>query len=302
MKRVLKKIFLLPGWLLLCIAVPSFAIVAYMLATGTENWLAYMSYAMSAYALAVVCCAAPGYFSAVRQRVRRFLSTGLKEKSPVAARIINDRKYRALVGLYAGFFLNMGYSAFNMISGMVFRSAWFGAIAWYYLVLAMMRFLLVHYVHSHSAEGRLRHQWQRCRLCGWMLIVMSSALTAIVVLVVYRNSGFVYPGYFIYIMALYAFWTAINAVKNVFVFRKLKSPVLWAAKILGLVSAMVTMLSLETAMLTQFGTFEDGGFRRIMTSCTGGAVCVITFFMAIYMIVVATARMRKLKNNDLLSE
>jgi len=301
MKSILKKIFFLPGWAVFTISLPSFALVAYVLAMGIQNWQAYVGYAASAYSLVLVCCTLAKAVSSCKSRWRNSFVMRHAKRSPVLSQLISNRSYRALAGLYAGFFLNTAYAAFNMISGVVFHSPWFGAIAWYYLVLALMRFLLVHYVYSHSAEGRKLEQWRRCRTCGFILILMSQALEAIVALVVYRNSGFVYPGFFIYLMAAYAFWSVINAVRNVVIFRNLESPVLWAAKMLGLVAAMVTMLSMETAMLTQFGSGNSGTFRRIMTSCTGGAVCIITFSMAIYMIVVSLRQIKHLKKQDPLS-
>ena len=71
-----------------------------------------------------------------------------------------------------------------------------------------------------------------------------------------------------------------------------------AAKVIGLTAALVSMLSLETAMLARFGS-DETEFRRIMLGISGGVVCAVVLAMAIYMIARATKQLHKLKNNNL---
>lgn len=71
-----------------------------------------------------------------------------------------------------------------------------------------------------------------------------------------------------------------------------------AAKVISLTAALVSMLSLETAMLAQFGS-DEAEFRRTMLGVSGGVVCAFVLAMAIYMIVRSTKQLRKLKNNNL---
>lgn len=57
-----------------------------------------------------------------------------------------------------------------------------------------------------------------------------------------------------------------------------------AAKIINLTAALVSMLSLETAMLTQFGAGKDAAFRQRMIAMTGTGVCALVLGMAVSMI------------------
>ena len=93
-------------------------------------------------------------------------------------------------------------------------------------------------------------------------------------------------------MATYSFYSIIIAIINVFKYRRHKSPVLSAAKAINLVAAMVSVLSLETAMLAQFGGNEAPGFRAVMTAATGGGVCTVVIAMAIFMIIKATRQLK----------
>jgi hypothetical protein len=130
----------------------------------------------------------------------------------------------------------------------------------------------------------LEGEFRRYRVCGIVLVVMNQALACIVVYIVHRNLGVTYPGMLIYVMALYVFYSVIMAVINVVKFRRQGSPVLSAAKVISLTAAIVSMLSLETAMLDEFGQ-DNPAFRKLMTSISGGVVCTFVLGMAIYMIV-----------------
>ena len=100
-------------------------------------------------------------------------------------------------------------------------------------------------------------------------------------------------------VALYTFYTTIMAVVNLVRDRKSGSPVMAAARGVNLAAALVSMLSLETAMLTQFNDgSKDAFFRRAMIGSTGGAVCVLVTVMGLYMVIHATRRIRKLRANS----
>lgn len=66
------------------------------------------------------------------------------------------------------------------------------------------------------------------------------------------NSGFTYLGYVIYLSALYTFYTMGMSIGNLVKYRKLGSPILSAAKILNFVSAMMSVLGLQTAKISRF--------------------------------------------------
>ena len=67
-----------------------------------------------------------------------------------------------------------------------------------------------------------------------------------------------------------------------------------AAKVISLVAALVSILSLETAMLARFGSEDDPLFRKVMTGATGCSVCVIVLGMALFMIVKASKQLKQI--------
>ncbi|MBD5519295.1 MAG: hypothetical protein HDR07_12725 [Lachnospiraceae bacterium] len=294
MKQILKKIFILPPVPTLLIAIPSFALVIYVLANGLENEIiSYVSYILSAYAAIITVTGITGIVRLARQGINSHPLVKKALDNPLVGRYLREDMFRAEAALYQGFFINLLYAGIKMFSGIYYRSIWFVTLAVYYILLAVMRASLLHYVRK--GEKGKRSEWRRYRLCGIILLFMNVALSGIIVLVISMNSGFVYPGVLIYVMAMYAFYATITAVWNLVKFRKYGSPVMSAAKVIGLTAALVSMLSLETAMLTQFGSDDGQMFRQIMTASTGAGISSIVLGMAIFMIWHSTKQIKQEK-------
>ncbi|MBD5538007.1 MAG: hypothetical protein HDQ99_20605 [Lachnospiraceae bacterium] len=292
--KICRKVFFLPPILTLLISIPAYVLVIYALVVENVNpVIAYVSYFWSAYALVITITGMVGIVRLVRRGIKEHPLVRKLLDIPLVSRYLEEDRFRAEAALYLGFLINLFYAGVKMFSGILYQSEWFVTLAVYYILLAVMRFSLLHHVRKQGKN--IASEWKRYRLCGIILLFMNIALAGIVVLVIHRNSGFEYPGVLIYIMAMYAFYATITAVWNVVKFRKYGSPVLSAAKVINLTAAMVSMLSLETAMLTQFGAADDANFRRIMTASTGAGVSVIVLGMAVYMIIHAT---RKLKDEN----
>ena len=245
-KEILKKIFALPPVPTLLIAIPSYALVIYILANGLENEIiSYVSYILSAYAAIITVTGIAGIVRLARQGINSHPLVKKALDNPLVSRYLREDMFRAEAALYQGFFINLLYAGIKMFSGIYYRSIWFVTLAVYYILLAVMRASLLHYVRK--GEKGKRSEWRRYRLCGIILLFMNVALSGIIVLVISMNSGFVYPGVLIYVMALYAFYATITAVWNLVKFRKYGSPVMSAAKVIGLTAALVCSSSTHSA-------------------------------------------------------
>lgn len=290
-KKLFRKVFFLPPVPTLLISVPAYVLVIYALAgENVELVIAYAAYFLSAYALIVTVTGIMGVVRFARRGIDKHPLVRKILGIPLVSKYLKEAMFRAEASLYQGFFINILYAGIKLFSGILYSSVWFVTLAVYYILLALMRASLLHYVRK---DGKSKvSEWRRYRLCGIILLFMNVALTGIVVLVVYKNSGFEYPGMLVYAMAMYAFYAAITAVRNVVKFRRYGSPVMSAAKVISLTAALVSILSLETAMLTQFGAADDPLFRQIMTASTGAGISVIVLGMAVFMIVRSTNQMK----------
>ena len=294
--RYIMQKFLFPNIFLVVLSVPAAAVgLVYVFAGGRQDdWLSYPIYVFSAFSLTWVCARlfrGAGHAKETGQTVL--------ERVPVLKRYLTDAAFSTSVSLYLSLALNVLYSAIKLFFGIHYRSVWFGTLAVYYFLLAVIYFSLLHHAVRNPFGENLLSEWKRYRLCGILLLIMNLALTAMVVLVVLKDEGFNYAGYLIYIMAFYAFYSITFAVKNVIKYRRYHSPVMSAAKVLRLAAALVSMLALETAMLAQFGAADDQMFRKIMTACTGCGVCAIILGVAVYMICHATKMIHTLKTEEI---
>ncbi|MGN0143030.1 MAG: hypothetical protein ACI4AD_12445 [Roseburia sp.] len=218
---------------------------------------------------------------------------------PLVERYLSEKVFRAEVSLYPSFVINLLYAGMKLFFGIRYASVWFGTLAVYYLLLAWMRFsLLLHVRRKGRQQENMVSELKICRLCGMILMLLDWALTGMIVLVVRKNSGFEYPGMMIYAMALYTFYMTITAIINVIKFRRCGRPVISAAKVINLTAALVSMLSLETAMLAQFGADQGAAFRQRMSAATGAGVSILILGMAVTMLVRTTDQIHKEANRE----
>ncbi len=163
----------------------------------------------------------------------------------------------------------------------------------YYILLMTARLLLLRELYGRRKEAV---EWKRYRTCGILLLLMNFVLSGIVVLAVTDHQGSHYAGYLIYAMAAYTFCKIAIAIRNLVKYRTSHAPVFAVSKGISFVSAVVSMLSLEIAMLLRFGT--DEAFFRKMTVLTGTGVCIIISATAISMVVTAQKALRTLYHNQ----
>ena len=297
-KKLLKKLFFLPPLPTVFAALFGYGLVIAVFALDIQNPIfQYASYLASTYAL-IVTCTGLRYVKPAVDSVKKYVSghplTEKVRSTRLGKKYLTDVRFRTGVSLYQGFFINLLYIAMKLVSGVVYRSAWFIALAVYYILLAVMRLLLARRLNAQD-EGM---EWRRYRFCGVMLLLMNQALAGIVGFMVHQNRGFHYPGLLIYAMAAYAFYAVTIAIINIVKTRRYQSPILSAAKAINLVAALVSILSLTTAMLSQFGGDDDPLFCQTMTAATGGGVCTIVIGMAVYMILRASKNLKRIKKES----
>ena len=293
LKAVLKAVFCPPPLMTFLPALLGYGFVIFVFACDVQNpFLRYASYLASAYALVITLTGLPYLSRRLKKAKSEFDESILMRKfrsTAVGEKYLTDIHFRNRISLSAGLMINLAYIVMKLSAGIYYRSAWFIALAVYYILLAVMRLFLIQYMSENDRDKAFR----RYRLCGFILLIMNQALAGIVIFMVHQNRGFQYPGILIYAMALYAFYAVITATVNVVRTRRHNSPVLSAAKAVNLVAALVSILSLTTAMLTQFGGNDDPAFRRTMTGAVGGGVCTIVIGMAGFMIYRANKELKK---------
>ena len=162
-----------------------------------------------------------------------------------------------------------------------------------------MRFFLVLYTRQHKPGQNEKEELRRYRSCGIVLLLMNLTLSVMVFFMVYWGRTFHHSQITTIALAAYTFTAFTLAVINLIKYRKLKSPVYSAAKVVSMASACVSMLTLEAAMLTAFGAETmDTATRQLFLGLTGAAVCVFIISMAINMIYYGNHRLNALRREE----
>lgn len=263
------------------------ALIAMLLCTqrlGSEAPLTIAAYALSFYGLVLVCLRIPDMIRFV-QRFRQENRYYLLYK--------NDVQLRVNLSLYGAFGFNAVYALFQLGLGLWHHSAWFYAMAGYYLLLAVMRLTLVRHTHRHTPGEDTALEWRKYRFCGWLLLAMNLALAIFTLYFVYRIRTFRHHEITTITMAAYTFAALTLAIVNAVRYKKYGSPAYSAAKAISLASATVSMLTLENAMLTTFGEESSELFRQIILGVSGIAVILVVQGIALHMILNANRRLRK---------
>jgi hypothetical protein len=167
----------------------------------------------------------------------------------------------------------------------------------YYAFLAVMRFFLVKHTRVFAPSEKEELELKRSRMCGWLLLLMNIALSVIIVFIVVWNRTFYYHEITTITLAAYTFTTFTFAIINIVRYRKYNSPLYLTAKAISLIAASVSMLTLETAMLTTFSTGNDAGFSQLMLALTGAAVAIFAITMAVLIIVRGNKKLKELKTS-----
>ena len=284
--KKLGKALLFPHIAIMIVLVPiaTVLLVASMVFVGNDTPIAYISYVLAAYTLTVWCIRIPSLI--------KFFKT-FKDENRYARKWQEDTRLRVNVSLYGSFFWNIAYALFQLWLGFYHHTFWFYSLGAYYICLALMRFFLLLHTRRYAPGEKMKTELVRYRTCGWVFLAMNLALTVIVFFMVYWNRTFNHHEITTIAMAAYTFVTLTVAIVNIVKYRKYNSPVFSAAKAISLAAALVSMLTLESTMLTAFSdSTMSVSEQKLMLGLTGAAISAVIVAMAIYMIVKGTKKLK----------
>lgn len=295
LKAALTKVFCLNALQTVIYCLAAYTLMGLTLGGAVKNdVIKYFSYLASTYALIISIALFCRAIKKLKTRFFTFKAVRALMKIPFFARLFNDAYFRTRLGLYIGIGINAAVCTQKFVSGCVYSSGWLIFLALYYILLALMRFFLLRHFLKNGKTMQMNYnaECRSQRFCGFILLSLNIVLSGMMTLIVTQNKSAVYPGNLIYFMALYAFYNLINAVASMAKSKKYASPAISASRALSLTAAMVSMLMLETAMLSRFSGAGDAKMRHYMTSVTSAVICTVITVMAIYMIAAASAKMK----------
>ena len=153
-----------------------------------------------------------------------------------------------------------------------------------------MRFYLLRYTKDHQLCEDMKKELQSYRFCAVVLLLLNVILSVIVFYITWQNKGFLHNAFTTVVISVYTAVSVVKSLYNLIKYRKYKSPVLNAVKIIGVTSSAVSLLTLETTL------FKNGGIpRRLIVGITGLVVISFVLATAVYMIIFANKRLKTIK-------
>lgn len=261
-------------------------------ALGLEGLWTYVLFALAAgllaYGVYLSVRLAPRMRVSILKRARRHAFTG---------NLLFDYGYRTQAFAAIAFFVNVGYAVFHMVLAILWRSAWYGALAGYYFLLSILRggVLLCGRRAAKRSEGDanrlLADKWRIFRTCGILLLVLEIALSAFVTQTVLFGSPLKPSLVPAIASAAYTFYRVILSCVQVRKVRRTGDPLLQALRNINLSNAFVSLFALQITLVAATGNGNDAQMR-IMNIVTGFFVCALTIALGVFMIIRAGCKLR----------
>lgn len=223
--------------------------------------------------------------------IEKFLTT--VKKNSFGAHFLEDYRFRTILTTMPSFMINVAYTIYNGVIGIMNQSSWFITMAVYYSLLGIMRYCAV---HTERKISRLEdHELIRkkelavIKIDGILLLLLNLALSGVVLLTIAEGTAKAYSDIMAISIAAYTFYKIIMAVINMVKVRKMESPILITIRNIGVADALVSMLTLQMTMLVSFQGTDSLDMNR-MNGITGLAVCLLISALGISMIYYAFKR------------
>ena len=274
-----KKLLFPSPWMVFGLAAAAVPALILIFLTGRElAWFAYPVYVLSFYALVTVCVRIPAGFGIIRRKM---------DRNPLVNRYRQNELRRFRGKLYLDQGISFLYGVLKVAAGVFYSSVWITADGIYNLIQWVLQLLVVLRRQEQSAWK----QWKQYRFCGGLMMALAVPVAGMVYMAVSYGSHREYPGYLIFVTALFVFYRLPVAFMRVAKDRKHPVPMDSAVRMLKLSQAEVSMFSLQAAMLYQFGGGQN--FARLMNTLTGSAVCILAVATGIYMLCRGEREMKK---------
>lgn len=237
----------------------------------------YFLYLIMTYSLIVICIKV---YQVLKNKIIKAINN-----NPYLKEYANNHKLRYKLSLLASFILNVIYAFFKLITGILLKSVWFITFSLYYILLVILK------VNILKEEIKYRHslleEYITYRKTAVILLLTNVILTMIILIIVNQKIMNIYPNWIAIAVAAYTFYIISSAIYSLFKYRKYKSPLISSAKVINVITSLVSLISLEIILIPTFGT-DNILFYKIMIISTGGVIAIIIIIISLFMIIKST--------------
>ena len=194
--------------------------------------------------------------------------------------------------LCLSFIFNIAYSVFLFVVSQMYSSKWFFVKSIYYGILSVARIFVCLQI---SPQKHLVSKIKTMRACGCFLLSINLVFSTMMFVLIYGNRYIKYHEIIVIALATYTFTSLTMAIINGIKYLSKNDYLLSCAKIISLISASVSIVTLTNIMLSTFGE-NNSLLRSIILPILSGFVSIFIIVCAILMIRKANLDLRKLKN------
>lgn len=218
------------------------------------------------------------------------------KRNPLGEKFFDDYTFRIILSTMPTFIINVAYTVYNGVLGVMHQSEWFITMAVYYSLLGIMRY---HAVHTGRIISRMEDQslikkkeLSVIKTEGILLLLLNLALSGVVLLTIVQDTAKRYSEIMVITIAAYTFYKIITSVINMIKVRKLQSPILITIRNISVADALVSVLTLQMTMLASFQGRSTLNINQ-MNVMTGMAACILISLLGISMIYYSYKRNKK---------
>lgn len=197
----------------------------------------------------------------------------------------DDLHLRYKINLSTSLFINILYALFKLITGIMYHSLWFISVSFYYIIISLVKSNILK--HELDEKNTLDSEYIKYRSTGILLLFINVLLTFIILIIVNEKIMIIYPTSLAITVAVYTFYLIFISIYNLIKYRRFKRPLITSAKIINVVTSLVSLISLEMILIPTFGNNNILFFETMIFS-TFGAVALIITVISLYMIIKST--------------
>ncbi len=216
------------------------------------------------------------------------------EKCLCVRKLFNQNNdVHVLASSYFSLAINIVCISIKLWMGIVYRTYFLIVLAVCYIALALIQVFVLRCSRKiQYNDNPLRAAYSVYAITGGLLFLLNLSLFAAGWMIVAYGSHISYPGCLLYVMIAYAVVRNVLAVRDLLKTKNEDSPVIKSIYAINYVCALISILSLQSAILFRYCPPESV-FPQWMNASTGTYISVIIMTMSTRIIMIAVRE----KNN-----
>ncbi len=200
--------------------------------------------------------------------------------------------YKVKTFLLLSLIINLLYSLYLLAISNIYYSSWFLVMGIYYFALSLIRVFVYFQLND---KRKFKTKIIAIMIIGYYLLIINLILSTMMFILIYKTEFIKYHEITVIALATYTFASLTIAIISWIKYVRIKDYSIISAKIISLISASVSIVTLTNTMLNTWGENNDL-LRSIIMPILCVIVSLYVVFTAILLIYKANKKLRTLNN------